>query len=131
MLNNSPEGFFELAANGGLKLASGADHVAYMTTFLDATRDFTGGVQILKSIEESWWLPSPTPDEKRQREDAIAKYTKVVEAPKVSRESNTTVVVYLIRDRALLRMNAKVESNGHVQISEDVLEPKMPTVMLR
>ncbi|MGB7210444.1 MAG: hypothetical protein WBD27_17455 [Pyrinomonadaceae bacterium] len=131
VLNNSPEGFFELAANGGLKLASGADYVVYVTTFLESTRDFTGGPQILKSIEESWWLPSPTPEEKRQREDVIAKYAKVVEAPKLSRESSTTVVVYLIRDRALLRMNAKVESNGHVQISEDVLEPEMPTVMLR
>jgi hypothetical protein len=131
VLNNSPEGFFELAANSGLKLVSGADYVAYVTTFLESTRDFTGGPQILNKIEESWWLPSPTPEEKRQREDVIAKYAKVVEAPKLSRESSTTVVVYLIRDRALLRMNAKVESNGHVQISEDVLEPKMPTVMLR
>jgi hypothetical protein len=131
VLNNSPEGFFELAANSGLKLASGADYVAYVTTFLESTRDFTGGVQILNKIEESWWLPSPTPEEKRQREDVIAKYAKVVEAPKLSRESSATVIVYCIRDRALLRMNAKVESNGHVQISEDVLEPEMPTVMLR
>jgi len=131
VLNNDPEGFFELAANSGLKLASGADYVTYVTTFLESTRDFTGGVQILTKIEESWWIPSPTPEEIRQREEVIAKYTKVVEAPRLSRESSTTVVVYVIRDRALVRMQAKVESSGRIEINENVLEPEMPTVMLR
>ena len=131
VLNDDPPGFFELAANSGLKLTTGGDYVEYVTTFLDATRDFTGGVQILKSIEESWWLPSPTPDEIRKREEVIAKYKTVVEAPKHSRESSKTVVVYIIRDRALIRMDAKVESDGRIQISEKVLEPEMPTVMLR
>lgn len=131
VLNNDPDGFFELAANSGLKLTSGADYVAYVTTFLESTRDFTGGPQILKTIEESWWLPKPTAEESRRREEVIAKYTKVVEAPKLSRESSTTVVVYLIRDRALIRMDAKVESDGRIQIAEDVLVPEMPTVMLR
>ena len=131
VLNNNREGFFELAANGGLGLDSGADNVAYVTAFLESTRDFTGGPQILKKIEESWWLPKPTPEESRKREEVIAKYTKVVEAPRLSRESSTTVVVYLIRDRALVRMQAKVEKDGRIQISENVLESEMPTVMLR
>ena len=131
VLNDSPAGFFELSANSGLKLATGADYVAYVTTFLESTRDFTGGVQILKTIEESWWLPSPTPEESRKREEIIAKYKTIVEAPKISRESGSTVVVYVIRDRALVRMEAKVESDGRIQISEKVLEPEMPTVMLR
>lgn len=131
VLNNDAEGFFELAVKGGLNLTSGANYVAYVTTFIESTRDFTGGPQILKTIEESWWLPSPTPGESRQREEVIAKYTKVIEAPKISKESSTTVVVYLIRDRALLCMHAKVEKDGRIQISENVLEPEMPTVMLR
>jgi len=131
VLNDNTAGFFELSANSGLKLATGSDYVDYVTTFLESTRDFMGGVQILKSIEESWWLPSPTPEEARKREEVIAKYTKVVEAPKISRESDATVVVYVIRDRALIRLDAKVESNGRIQISEKVLEPQMPTVMLR
>ena len=131
VLNNDAAGFFELAANSGLKLASGADYVAYVTTFLESTRDFISGPQILNTIEESWWLPSPKPEEARKREEVIAKYTKVVEAPRLSRESGNTVVVYVIRDRALVRMEAKVESDGRIQISEKVLEPEMPTVMLR
>lgn len=133
VLNNDPEAFFELAAKSGLKLTSGSDFVSYVTTFIESTRDFMGGPQILKTIEESWWLTSPTPEESRKREEVIAKYNKVVEAPKLSRESSTTVVVYLIRDRdrALLRLDAKVESGGRIQISENVLEPEMPTVMLR
>jgi hypothetical protein len=131
VLNNDPEGFFELAANGGLKLASNTGYVAYVTTFLESTRDFTSGPQILKTIEESRWLRKPTPEEARKREEVIAKYTKVVEAPKLSRESSTTVVVYVIRDRALLRLHAKVESDGRIQITEDVLVPEMPTVMIR
>lgn len=131
VLNGSPEGFFELAANSDLKLTSGADYIAYVTTFFESTRDFKGGIQILKTIEESWWLPTPTPAEMAKREEVIAKYKTVVEAPKLSRESNTTVVVYVIRDRALVRIDAKVESDGRIQISEKVLEPEMPTVMLR
>lgn len=131
VLNNDPKGFFELAANGGLKLTTGADYVDYVKTFLNSTRDYTGGVQVLDKIEDSWWLPNPTPEEKRKREDVIAKYAKVVEAPKLSRDSMSTVIVYCIRDLALLRLSAKVEGNGHVEIAEDVLEPEMPTVMLR
>ena len=129
MLNNDPEGFFELAANSGLKLTSSNDYIGYVTAFLESTRDYKSGPQILKTIEESWWRTSPTPDDARQREEVTAKYTKVVESPRLSRESGTTVVVYLIRDRALIRMHAKVESNGRIQISENVLEPQMPTVM--
>lgn len=131
VLNADPAGFFELAENGGLKLTSSGDYVSYVTTFLDATRDFNGGVQVLNNIEESWWLPSPTPEESRKREEVIAKYSKVVEAPKTSHESNSTVIVYCIRDRALLRMKANVENTGKIQINEDVLEAAMPTVMLR
>lgn len=131
VLNADPDGFFDLAAHSGLKLTTGNDYVAYVTSFLDATRDFTGGVQVLNNIEESWWLPSPTPEESRKREEVLAKYAKVVEAPKASHESNSTVIVYCIRDRALLRMKANVESSGKIQISEDVLEAAMPTVMLR
>ncbi len=133
VLNNDPKAFFELAANSGLKLTTGADYVGYVTTFLESTRDFTGGPQILKTIEESWWLPSPTPEESRRREEVIAKFTEVVEPPKISRESSSTVVVYLIRDvdRALIRLNAKVEVGGRIQLNEEILEPEMPTVMLK
>lgn len=131
VLNDQPEHYFALASKGGLTLRSEADYVAYVTTFIDVTRDFTGGPQVLHSIQESWWLPSPSPDEARKREDVIAKFANVVEAPKLSRESSTTVVVYLIRDRALIRMHAKVEGDGRIQVSEDKLEPEMPTVMLR
>ena len=131
VLNADPEGYFDLAAHSGLKLSTGNDYVSYVTTFLDATRDFTGGVQVLNNIEESWWLPSPTPEETRKREEVIATYAKVVEAPKASHDSNSTVIVYCIRDRVLLRLKANVESTGKIQISEDVLEAAMPTVMLR
>jgi hypothetical protein len=131
LLNNEPDHFFEVAAEGGLSLRSGDDYVRYVTTYIDVTRDFTGGVQVLNSIEESWWLPSPSPEEARKREEVTAKYRSIVEAPKVSRESDRTVVVYLIRDRVLIRMHAKVDGDGRIQITEDTLEPKMPTVMLR
>jgi hypothetical protein len=133
VLNNDPEAFFELASHGGLELTSSADHVAYVTAFIESTRDFMGGPQILKSIDEAWWLPSPSPEESRKREEVTAKYKKVVEGPRISRDSGTTVVVYMIRDvdRALLRVDAKVESGGRIEVSETVLEPEMPTVMLR
>lgn len=131
LLNEDAKGFFEFAAKSGLNLGSGGDYVSYVTAFLESTRGFKGGVQILKTIEESWWLPSPTAEEARKREEVIAKYSKVVEGPKMSRESDTTVVVYVIRDRALVKMNAKVESDGRIEITETVLEPVMPTVMLR
>ena len=128
LLNNEPEHFFAVALHGGLSLRSGTDQVAYVTTFLDVTRDFTGGVQVLNSIEDSWWLPSPTPDEARKRDDLLAKYSKIVVAPHLS---DSTVVVYLIRDRVLIRMNAKVENDGRIKVTEDKLETEMPTVMLR
>lgn len=131
ILNNEPEHFFDLAAKSGLTLRSGSDHVAYVTTFIEVTRDFTGGVQVLNTIEESWWLPSPSPEEARKREEIIAKYAKLVESPKISRDSSTTVVIYLIRDRALICMHAKVESDGRMEFREDVLVAEMPTVMLR
>lgn len=131
VLNNDPKAFFEVAANGGLTLATGSDYVDYVTTFLESTRDFTGGPQILKTIEESWWLPKPKPEEERKREEVIAKYAKVVQAPALSRESDATVVVYAIIDRALLRLDAKVETGGVINIAKTVLEPEMPTVMLR
>ena len=131
VLNNNPEGFFEVAANSGLKLSSGADYVAYVSTFLESTRDYAGGPQILSTIEEAWWLTKLTSDEARRREEIIAKYKTVVEAPRLSRDSDTTVVVYLIRDRALVRMDAKVEGDGRIKITEKVLESEMPTVMLR
>lgn len=131
VLNNDPEAFFEVAANSGLKLASGSDYVDYVVAFLESTRDFTSGPQILKTIEESWWLRKLKPEEEQKREEVIAKYQKVVEAPKLSRESDATVVVYAIIDRALLRLNAKVEESGVITIEKTVLEPKMPTVMLR
>jgi hypothetical protein len=131
VLNNDPAAFFEVAKNSGLKLTTGDDYIAYVTTFIESTRDFKGGPQILKTIEESWWLPSPKPEEVRKREEVTAKYTKVVEAPRLSRESSATVVVYLIRDLALIRMDAKVENDGRIEINESVLEPEMPTVMLR
>lgn len=131
VLNNNPDGFFELAANSGLRISSGSDRVSYVTTFLESTRDYQGGVQILTKIEEAWWLPTPTPEEARQREELITKYAQVVQAPSISRESNDTVIVYLIRDRKLLRLHAKVEDSGRIEIVEDVLEPEVPTVMLR
>lgn len=131
VLNNDPDSYFAAAANSGLKLTTGADYVDYVITFIEATRDFTGGPQVLKKIEESWWLPKPSPEEARKREEVTTKYAKVVEAPKISSESDSTVVVYAIVDRKLLRLNAKVERVGKIQISETVLEPLMPTVMLR
>jgi hypothetical protein len=131
VLNNSPEAFFEMAAKGGLKLEQGADYVNYVVIFLESTRDFTGGIQILNSIEDSWWLRSPRADEDRKRKEVIAKYSAVVKAPSLSSESDSTVVVYLIRDRVLVRLDAKVESDGKVKSTETILEPKMPTVMLR
>ena len=131
VLNTSPESYFELAANSGLKLTTGDDYVAYVLVFLESTRDFTGRPQILSKIEESWWLEKPTPEEIRKRDEVIAKYKTVVEGPRLSSESSTTVVVYLIRDRALVRMDAKVEGDGRIKITEKVLEAEMPTVMLR
>jgi len=130
LLNNEPDHYFDLAAKAGLTLRSESDYIGYVTTFIDVTRDFKGGPQVLNNIEESWWLPSPSPEEARKREEVIAKYTKTVEAPKSSRESSSTVVVFLIRNRALIRMTAKVDSDGRIQISEEVLEPQMPTVMI-
>lgn len=130
LLNNEPEHFFELAANAGLTLRSASDFVAYVTTFIDVTRDFKGGVQILNNIEESWWLTSPSADEARKRYELIAKFAKVVEAPKDSSDSHSTVVVYAIRNRALIRMNAKVEADGRIKVNEEILEAEMPTVML-
>lgn len=131
VLNNEPDAFFKLAANAGLKLTAGGDYVDYVKAFLDSTRDYTGGIQVLNKIDESWWLPKPTPEEARRREEVTAKYTHLVEAPKSSQESNSSVIVYCIRDRNLLRMKAKVENDGKIRISEDLLEAKMPTVMLR
>ena len=131
VLNDQPEHYFALASKGGLTLRTESDYVTYVTTFVDVTRDFTGGVQVLNTIEDSWWLTSPSPEEARKRDEVIAKYATIVETPKVSRESGTTVVVYLIRDRSLIRMHAKVEGDGRIQVSEDKLEPEMPTVMLR
>ena len=131
VLNNNQDGFFELAANSGLRITSGADRVAYVTTFLESTRDFLGGIQILSRIEEAWWLPSPTPDEVHHRDEVLKKYADVVQGPSLSRESSDTVIVYLIRDRVLLRLHAKVEASGRIEITEDVLEEQMPTVMLR
>jgi hypothetical protein len=131
VLNNDPTAFFDVAANSGLKLTTGSDYVDYVVAFLESTRDFTSGPQILKTIEEAWWLRKLKPEEARKREEIIAKYAKVVEAPKLSREADATVVVYAIIDRKLLRLNAKVESGGAIDIIEVVLEPEMPTVMLR
>lgn len=131
LLNNEPDRFFDLAANSGLSLRSGSDRVAYITTFIDVTRDFTGGAQILNTIEDSWWLPSPTPDEAHKRDEVVAKYEKIVEPPHLSRDSDSTVIVYVIRDRTLIRMNAKIENDGRIKITKDKLETGMPTVMLR
>lgn len=131
LLNNEPEHFFELAAKAGFTPRSSGDYAAYVTTFFDVTRDFTGGVQILNSIEDSWWLPSPSPEEAKKREQIIAKFANVVQAPKLSDNSGTTVVLFVIRDRALLRLNAIVEGDRRIRSSEEVLEAAMPTVMLR
>lgn len=131
LLNNEPEHFFELAAKAGFSPRSSGDYAAYVTTFLDVTRDFTGGVQILNSIEDSWWLPSPSPEEAKKREEILAKFANVVQAPKISDSSGTTVVLFVIRNRALLRLNAIVEGDGRIRSSEEVLEAAMPTVMLR
>jgi hypothetical protein len=131
LLNNNPAGYFELAANGGLNLASESHRVQYVTSFLESTSDFTSAIQILNRIEDAWWLPSPTPEESKRREEVIAKYTKVVEAPKLSPGSSTTVVVFLIRSRALVRLEAKLETSGRIQITESVLEAELPTVYIQ
>lgn len=131
VLNNEPEHFFELASNSGLSFRSSGDYAAYVTAFFDVTRDFTGGIQILNSIQESWWLPSPSTEEARKKDEVIAKYANIVEGPKMKVGSQSTVTVFVIRDRALLRVNAEVETNGRIRFSEEVMEPEMPTVMLR
>ncbi|MBX7053342.1 MAG: hypothetical protein K1X36_00170 [Pyrinomonadaceae bacterium] len=131
VLNNEPEHFFELASKSGLNLRSSGEYVAYVSAFFDVTRDFTGGIQILNSIQESWWLPSPSPEETRKKGEIIDKYTNVVEGPKLKDGFPATVILFVIRDRALLRMNAEVESNGRIRLNEEILEPEMPTVMLQ
>jgi len=130
LLNNEPDNYFELAANAGLRLNSGSK-VEYVTTLLDVTRDFTGGIQILHNIGDSWWLPSPSPEESRLRDELIGKYTNIVKGPSLSNDTGSTVIVYLIRDRALVKANAKVENDGRIEIKDEVLEPLMPTVMLK
>lgn len=131
VLNGSPENFHELIANGGFSLRSGADHVSYVLAYFEATRDFTGGVQILDSIQHSWWLPNPKDAETIKRNEVIAKYASIVESPRISREDAATVTLYIIRDRKLIRSQAKIESDGAIKFSDTVLEPEMPTVILR
>lgn len=131
LLNNNPAGFFKLAAEGGLNLALPETRTAYVVTFLETTRDFTGGVQILRSIEESWWLKSMTSEEAKRKAEIIEKYKSVVHPPKLSEESTSTVVLYIIRDRALLKLRAKIEPTGQIAITETVLETDVPVVYLR
>lgn len=131
LLNNNPAGFFKLAAEGGLNLGPAETRTAYVITFLETTRDFTGGVQILRSIEESWWLPTMTPEETARKSEITGKYKTVVHPPKLSEESSSTVVLYIVRNRALVKLRAKIESTGQIAITETVLEPEIPVVYLR
>lgn len=131
VLNGSPENFKELIANGGFSLRSGADHVSFVLAYFEATRDFTGGVQILNSIQDSWWLPNPKNADTHKREEVVAKYANIVESPRISREDATTVTLYIIRDRKLIRSQAKIESDGAIRFSDTVLEQEMPTVILK
>lgn len=131
LLNNNSAGFFKLASEGGLNLALPETRTAYVVTFLETTRDFTGGIQILRSIEESWWLKTMTQEEAKRKAEVIEKYKSVVHPPKLSEDSTSTVVLFVIRDRALLKLRAKIEPTGQIAITETVLEPEVPVVYLR
>jgi hypothetical protein len=121
VLNNEPEHFFELASNSGLSFRSSGDYAAYVTA----------SAPVWPCWLWRWWLPSPSTEEARKKDEVIAKYANIVEGPKMKVGSQSTVTVFVIRDRALLRVNAEVETNGRIRFSEEVMEPEMPTVMLR
>lgn len=132
MLPLNPKGFMELRDKAGLRpFETNKEALQYVVTFLETTRSFSENFRIIEKFDDINLIPKPTEEEKQKYEELKGKFSTVIQAPKISGSSSWEAVVFTIKKRSLVKINAKLSSDGDIETSETVLEETLPIPFTR
>jgi hypothetical protein len=127
MLPLNPKGFMELKEKAGLRrFESNKEALQYVMTFLKTTRSFSENFLIIEKFDDIDSIPQPSDEEKQKQETLKNKFATVIEPPKISGSSPWKAVVYVIKRRSLVKINAELSPNGNIETTETVLEEVLP-----
>lgn len=127
MLPLNPKGFMELKEKAGLRrFESNKEALQYVMTFLKTTRSFSENFLIIEKFDDIDSIPQPSDEEKQKQETLKNKFATVIEPPKISGSSPWKAVVYVIKRRSLVKINAELSANGNIETTETVLEEVLP-----
>lgn len=132
MLPLNPKGFMELKDKAGLRsFETNKEALKYVVTFLETTRSFSENFRIIEKFDDIDLIPKPTEEEKQKYEDLKEKLATVIQPPKISGSSPWEATIFAIKRRSLVKINAKLSSDGNIETTETVLEETLPIPVSR
>ena len=126
-LAKDPEHFEALALRAGVDLSTPANRLAYVRTYLEATRDLQARFEILEKFDDIPLIDKPTAAE-RSRYDILRRaYESQIRPPAAVPDHPWTFTLYLLRPPfRLVRMTATLSENGRLRMEETTLEQDLP-----
>lgn len=132
MLPLNPKGFMELKEKAGLrKFESNKEALKYVVTFLETTRSFSENFLIIEKFDDIDLIPKPTDEEKQKYETLKGKFATIIQPPQISGNSPWEVTVFVIKQRSLVKINAKLSGDGNIETTETILEEVLPIPFTR
>ena len=126
LLQMNPDGFFAVVGKAHLSLGSPDSKIAYAVTFLEATRDFRRGFQMLHKASDIELIAKPTPEERARYAELQSKYNTFIRAPHVSDTSPSEVTVFALSGQNLIEITLNLSADGRWKRSDKVLEEDLP-----
>jgi hypothetical protein len=127
LLSGRPESFARMARDAGVVVDTADVALGVAELYLDSTRTFAAYSYRIKSVADIDWLPKPTAEEKRQREEITAEYAGRVGPPAAKpAAAGWTVTSWMVDDRSLVRHRLTVGADGAVQDQRQVVIREMP-----
>jgi len=122
VLSGNQDGFVQLLANAGVKMDSPDLRIAVSKAYLETTKSSDERLQVVSDVQEI--SPRPNLDEKQKKdfEAFIAKYAKIVAAPKCGDAVPYECIVFAVHDQDLAEIELKLFPDGKIQRKEALLE---------
>jgi hypothetical protein len=126
LLTENPAGFNQATAAAGTRLDDNKTAAELARIYLETTRTLIKRSYVIDRADSIRFLPEPSKEEKRRRNQIVKEYRNVIRPPQVTRSEIFTVTAYVVRDRELQRRTLNISRSGMVLESTQVLATDLP-----
>ena len=125
-LGSNPEGFYQLAARGGLVLDTPERRARYVKTFLDTTKELHKRTQFLDKFPDLRKTPQTTPEELKRYQALKEQYDSLIRPLSLAPQPPWQGRTYALVIWDLVQYDVTLAADGKVTIATAVVEKTLP-----